>query len=73
MTETANGETTSESTTKDSFDVVYGWYKAHLPAGSETERLTIGSVREAAFKVANSTISIASSNGQTVITIANKQ
>lgn len=73
MTATANGTTSSESTTKDSFETVYAWYKSHLPAGSEAERMTAGSVEEAAFKVGASTLSIATSSGQTVITIANKQ
>lgn len=72
MTATANGQTTSESTTKDSFDTVYAWYRSQLPSGSEAERLTIGNVREVVFKVGDSTASIAASNGETVINITNK-
>lgn len=73
MSATANGETTSESSTTDSFDTVNAWYQSHLPAGSQAERLTIGNVQEVVFKVGDSTASIASSNGQTIITIASKQ
>jgi hypothetical protein len=72
MTASANGETTSESSTKDPFDTVNAWYQSRLPAGSQAEKLTIGNVQEVIYKVGDSTVSIASSNGQTVITIANK-
>jgi hypothetical protein len=72
MTTTANGVTASVSTTKDSFDAVYAWYKAHLPAGSEQERATIGAAEEAVFKVGDSAVSITSANGQTEINVQNK-
>jgi hypothetical protein len=72
MTGSANGTSTSILTTKDSFDTVYAWYKGHLPAGSEAEKITTGNVQEVVFKVGDSAVSITSSNDQTEITIANK-
>lgn len=73
MTTTANGVTSSVSTTKDGFDAVYAWYKAHLPAGSEQERATIGAAEEAVFKIGDNAVSITSANGQTEINIQNKE
>lgn len=72
MSTTANGVTSSVSTTKDGFDAVYGWYKAHLPANAEQERATIGGAEEAVFKIGDSAVSVTSANGQTEINIQNK-
>jgi len=49
-----SGETVALSTT-DSFDKVYEWYKAHMPAGSETMHMTADSGSVATFQIGKQT------------------
>ena len=41
--------------TKDSFDKVYAFYKAKMPAGTETSHMTAGGTSMAAFTMGSST------------------
>ena len=49
-----SGEIVALSTT-DSFDKVYAWYEAHLPAGSQTMHMANGASSVAAFRIGKET------------------
>lgn len=60
-------------TTDDSFDKVYSWYQAHMPAGSEKAHVT-APVQSAVFTIGEmgsdqTSVSITVSGGKTMITI----
>lgn len=72
MSGSSYGTSGSVSTTNDSFDTVYNWYRTHLPSGSEMMRASSGGQQTAVFKVANSSVAINTQDGKTEITIANR-
>ncbi|MHB8703899.1 MAG: hypothetical protein ACYC8W_07165 [Candidatus Tyrphobacter sp.] len=72
MSGSSFGTSGSVSTTTDSFETVYNWYRSHLPAGAEMMRASASGQQTAVFKVGNSSIAINSQNGKTEITIANR-
>lgn len=71
-TETAQGAQAAISSTGDSFDTVYNWYKAHLPADSYAMRTTTPSGDAGAFRVGTSAVTIGTQGGQTIITVTTR-
>jgi hypothetical protein len=60
------------SVTDDSFQTVYAWYKAHLPAGSEQQVPSFMKRPAALFEVGNSEVTISvRTDGQTQMAIVN--
>lgn len=65
-------------TTPDSFDKVYAWYKAQLPKGAETMKVSNGGTDMAQFATGvqsndQSTVMIEAKDGKTQILISHQQ
>jgi hypothetical protein len=55
--------------TTDSFQTVYNWYKAHLPAGSEQQLGSVMQKPAADFRVGNADVLINTTVGKTQLNI----